>query len=89
MSTTIPRRFISRTTSRPKSDNPPWSGRRGRSSHVFSRSRHFGGNDYAIRKSVEYIRVENLDAGNIIVLNYPYWNSAHASDVTLRPRVQL
>ncbi len=42
-----------------------------------------GSNDYAIRKGVEYIGEENLDAGDIVILNYPYWNSAHASDVTL------
>ena len=27
--------------------------------------------------------VENLDQGDIVLLNYPYWNSAHAMDVTL------
>ncbi len=42
-----------------------------------------GANDYAIRKGVEYLGEENLDPGDIVVLNYPYWNSVHAYDVTL------
>jgi len=42
-----------------------------------------GANDYAIRRGVEYIGVDNLDRGDIILLNYPYWNSAHTNDVTL------
>jgi len=42
-----------------------------------------GANDYAIRKGVEYIGVQNLEPGDIVLMNYPYWNSAHAADVTL------
>ena len=42
-----------------------------------------GANDYSIRKGVEYVGVENLDRGDIVLLNYPYWNSAHAKDATL------
>ncbi|PZU06401.1 hydantoinase B/oxoprolinase family protein [Sphingomonas sp.] len=42
-----------------------------------------GANDYAIRKGVDYIGLDNLDPGDIVVMNYPYWNSAHAADVTL------
>ena len=42
-----------------------------------------GANDYAIRKGVEYVGIENLDQGDIVLLNYPYWNSAHAMDVTV------
>ncbi|MFT4045676.1 MAG: hydantoinase B/oxoprolinase family protein [Solimonas sp.] len=42
-----------------------------------------GANDYAIRKGVEYIGRENLQRGDIVLMNYPYWNSAHAMDVTL------
>ena len=42
-----------------------------------------GANDYAIRKGVEYVGIDNLDPGDIVVMNYPYWNSAHAADVTL------
>lgn len=45
---------------------------------------HFlGANDYAIRKAVEYVGVENLHAGDVVMLNYPYWNAAHAYDATL------
>ena len=42
-----------------------------------------GANDYAIRKGVEYIGRENFERGDIVLMNYPYWNSAHAMDVTL------
>jgi N-methylhydantoinase B len=42
-----------------------------------------GANDYAIKKGVEYVGVNNLEPGDIVLLNYPYWNSAHALDVTL------
>ncbi|NKF22603.1 hydantoinase B/oxoprolinase family protein [Solimonas marina] len=42
-----------------------------------------GANDYAIKKGVEYIGKENLQRGDIVLMNYPYWNSAHAMDVTL------
>jgi N-methylhydantoinase B len=42
-----------------------------------------GANDYAIRKGVEYMGAENLERGDIVLMNYPYWNSAHSLDVTL------
>ncbi|HVW69768.1 MAG TPA: hydantoinase B/oxoprolinase family protein [Steroidobacteraceae bacterium] len=42
-----------------------------------------GANDYAIRKGVEYVGRSNLERGDIVLMNYPYWNSAHAMDVTL------
>jgi N-methylhydantoinase B len=42
-----------------------------------------GANDYAIRKGVEYIGRDNFERGDIVLMNYPYWNSAHAMDVTL------
>ncbi len=42
-----------------------------------------GANDFAIRKGVEYVGIENLHRGDIVLMNYPYWNSAHAMDVTL------
>jgi N-methylhydantoinase B len=42
-----------------------------------------GANDYAIRKGVEYIGRANMERGDIVLMNYPYWNSAHAMDVTL------
>lgn len=42
-----------------------------------------GANDYAIRKGVAYVGESNLDPGDIVLMNYPYWNAAHAMDVTL------
>ncbi|GAB2601365.1 5-oxoprolinase [Paractinoplanes abujensis] len=42
-----------------------------------------GANDYSLRKGVEYVGVENLHPGDVVLLNYPYWNAAHASDATL------
>ncbi len=42
-----------------------------------------GANDYAIRKGVEYIGRDALERGDIVIMNYPYWNSAHTMDMTL------
>ena len=42
-----------------------------------------GSNDYAIRKGVDYVGEGNLESGDIVLLNYPYWSSAHTLDVTL------
>lgn len=42
-----------------------------------------GANDYAIRKGVEHAGLETLKPGDILIMNYPYWNSAHAADATL------
>jgi N-methylhydantoinase B len=36
-----------------------------------------------LRKGVEYVGVENLHRGDVVLLNYPYWNAAHAYDATL------
>ena len=45
---------------------------------------HFlGANDYAIRKGVEYVGAEAIRPGDVILLNYPYWNAAHTHDATL------
>ncbi|GAA2900547.1 hydantoinase B/oxoprolinase family protein [Streptosporangium fragile] len=46
-------------------------------------SRFLGANDYSIRKGVEYVGRENLHPGDVVLLNYPYWNAAHAYDATL------
>ncbi|MQA03322.1 MAG: hydantoinase B/oxoprolinase family protein [Streptosporangiales bacterium] len=46
-------------------------------------TRFLGANDYSLRKGVEYVGVENLHPGDIVLLNYPYWNAAHAYDATL------
>lgn len=42
-----------------------------------------GANDYALPKVVDYIGKENLNPGDVVLLNYPYWNSAHAYDAML------
>ncbi|MBB3694491.1 hydantoinase B/oxoprolinase family protein [Sphingomonas sp. BK580] len=42
-----------------------------------------GANDYAIRKGVAHAGWETLRPGDILIMNYPYWNSAHAADATL------
>ncbi|MCS5734427.1 hydantoinase B/oxoprolinase family protein [Herbiconiux daphne] len=42
-----------------------------------------GANDYSLQKGVEYVGAENLYPGDIVMLNYPYWNAAHAYDATL------
>jgi len=42
-----------------------------------------GANDYAIRKGVEYVGRENLDPGDVLILNYPYWSGSHTLDVCL------
>jgi N-methylhydantoinase B len=42
-----------------------------------------GANDYGIQKGVEYVGEENVHPGDVIMLNYPYWSSAHTLDVCL------
>ena len=42
-----------------------------------------GANDYSVRRGVEYVGRENLHPGDVVLLNYPYWNAAHAYDATL------
>ena len=42
-----------------------------------------GANDYAVKTGIERVGVDNLEPGDIIALNYPYWSSAHAADVAL------
>jgi len=45
---------------------------------------HFlGANDYSIRKGVEYVGAESMEPGDVVLLNYPYWNAAHTHDATL------
>ena len=39
------------------------------------------GNDYGLQKMVEYLGYENIHPGDMILLNYPYWSSAHILDV--------
>ena len=40
------------------------------------------GNDFALRKIVDYLGYENIHPEDIILLNYPYWSAAHTLDVT-------
>lgn len=42
-----------------------------------------GANDYGLEKGVEYVGEENLEKGDIVIMNYPYWSSAHTLDVCL------
>jgi N-methylhydantoinase B len=46
-------------------------------------TRFVGANDYAIRRGVEYLGASNIEPGDVVVLNYPYWNSAHTYDATV------
>ena len=39
-----------------------------------------GANDYALKMLLEKLDLETLRPGDVVMLNYPYWNSAHASD---------
>ena len=39
------------------------------------------GNDYGLQKTVEFIGVENLEPGDLMLTSYPYWSSAHPMDV--------
>jgi N-methylhydantoinase B len=38
-------------------------------------------NDYSLEKVIEFLGVENIEPGDCILLNYPYWSSAHTLDV--------
>ena len=38
------------------------------------------GNDYGIKKAVEFLGVDAMGEGDVFLLNYPYWSSAHALD---------
>ncbi|RBI62336.1 hydantoinase B/oxoprolinase family protein [halophilic archaeon] len=40
-----------------------------------------GANDYGLRKSVEHVGEQNLNPGDIVLVNYPYWSSTHTLDV--------
>jgi N-methylhydantoinase B len=38
-------------------------------------------NDFALRSVVEFIGLANMHAGDVFLLNYPYWSSAHTLDM--------
>ncbi|MDR5699037.1 hydantoinase B/oxoprolinase family protein [Agromyces aerolatus] len=45
---------------------------------------HFlGANDRALVLASDYIGIENMEPGDVYLLNYPYWNGAHAYDAML------
>jgi len=46
-------------------------------------SMFLGANDYGLKKGVEYVGKNNLEKGDIVIMNYPYWSSAHTLDVCL------
>ena len=46
-------------------------------------TRFIGANDFSLRKGIEYVGVDNLFPGDVVLLNYPYWNAAHTYDATL------
>ncbi len=39
------------------------------------------GNDYGLKKTVEFIGEENMEPGDLLLTSYPYWSSAHPMDV--------
>ena len=38
------------------------------------------GNDHGIKEAVRFLGVDTLKPGDVILLNYPYWSSAHTLD---------
>ena len=42
-----------------------------------------GANDYALKTLISKLDLSTLRPGDVVMLNYPYWNSAHASDALL------
>lgn len=39
------------------------------------------GNDYGLKKMVEFLGYDNIHPQDAIILNYPYWSAAHVLDV--------
>jgi N-methylhydantoinase B len=42
-----------------------------------------GANDYSLQMLMENIDIAALRPGDVVMLNYPYWNSAHLADALL------
>lgn len=40
-------------------------------------------NDFALRSVIDFLGYEKLDPGDAVLLNYPYWSSAHTLDVVV------
>ena len=39
------------------------------------------GNDYGMKKTIEFVGEENMEPGDLLLTSYPYWSSAHPLDV--------
>ena len=39
------------------------------------------GNDYGLRKTVDFVGADNMEPGDLLLTSYPYWSSAHPMDV--------
>lgn len=42
-----------------------------------------GANDYGIKKAIEHVGEENMNPGDVLIMNYPYWSGTHTQDVLL------
>lgn len=42
-----------------------------------------GANDYGIEKAVDHVGEENMEPGDVFIMNYPYWSGTHTLDVLL------
>lgn len=40
-----------------------------------------GANGFGIQYAIEFLGVDTLEQGDVIMVNYPYWSSAHSLDV--------
>lgn len=38
------------------------------------------GNDAGIKNAINFLGVDNIEEGDVFILNYPYWSSAHTLD---------
>src|SRR3984885_11571759 len=48
-----------------------------------------GANDMALEHALRHVGPENLRPGDVILLNYPYWSSAHTYDAVLAAPVSM
>ncbi|MBK8020657.1 MAG: hydantoinase B/oxoprolinase family protein [Chloroflexi bacterium] len=39
------------------------------------------GNDYGIQKTIDFVGLDNIKPGDLMLTSYPYWSSAHPLDV--------
>lgn len=42
-----------------------------------------GANDYGIKKAIDHVGEENMNPGDVLIMNYPYWSGTHTQDVLL------